>query len=100
MRISDWSSDRCSSDLDDLAEGGTDDNADSHVEDAAPHGEFLELFQHGEFPSSACATTPGAAAALQQHLARLNPRHRNRKRNKLRLWGARRCASGYRESVV
>src|SRR3546814_552048 len=31
---------------DDLAEGGTDDNADSHVEDAAPHGEFLELFQH------------------------------------------------------
>src|SRR3546814_6493608 len=37
---------------DDLAEGGTDDNADSHVEDAAPHGEFLELFQHGAFRSA------------------------------------------------
>src|SRR3546814_18440522 len=48
----------------DLAEGGTDDNADSHVEDAAPPGELLEFFQHGEFPSSACATTLGPAAAL------------------------------------
>src|SRR3546814_16006593 len=37
---------------DDLAEGGTDGNADSHVEEDAPHSAFLELFHNGEFPYS------------------------------------------------
>ena len=30
----------------DFSEGAADDNADSHVDDIAPHGELFELLQH------------------------------------------------------
>src|SRR3546814_8865835 len=66
---------------DDPAEGGADDDADRHVEDVAPHGKFLEFFQHSSFPLKRLTRQPPLPPWNHGGSERLKRRPGNRKRN-------------------